>query len=177
MGGVRIPASWPVPGGKATGLTKRSPLKGLVMPRPAGCQTGSAEVWEMGAPSVGFFLCSPATLAPGTHRGVETFSRPNSDSVDSRASRPRRDGGGAAACLASGQTTVPQGRERPWLGQGDGLRAGGEGEGTETRSGRICVLPLAPREGFEPSTLRLTAACSTVELSGNVDSLLCRPGV
>ncbi len=26
---------------------------------------------------------------------------------------------------------------------------------------------LAPRRGLEPLTLRLTAACSTVELSGN----------
>ena len=30
------------------------------------------------------------------------------------------------------------------------------------------LVDEAPREGFEPSTLRLTAACSTVELSGNV---------
>ena len=67
-----------------------------------------------------------------------------------------------------------------WKGNGfDGMMVGGAElqEGAETISGRTCVLPLAPREGFEPSTLRLTAACSTVELSGNVDSLNCRPGV
>jgi hypothetical protein len=31
---------------------------------------------------------------------------------------------------------------------------------------------MAPRVGFEPTTLRLTAACSTVELSRNIQLFL-----
>ncbi len=44
-------------------------------------------------------------------------------------------------------------------------RFGGE------RAGRSA--PLAPRVGFEPTTLRLTAGCSTVELSGSSESVPC----
>ena len=31
---------------------------------------------------------------------------------------------------------------------------------------------LAPRVGLEPTTLRLTAECSTIELSGNSDGTI-----
>jgi hypothetical protein len=33
---------------------------------------------------------------------------------------------------------------------------------------REAVVFMAPRTGFEPVTLRLTAECSTIELPGNV---------
>ena len=35
------------------------------------------------------------------------------------------------------------------------------------------VIKMAPREGLEPSTLRLTAACSTIELPRNISLLKC----
>lgn len=36
----------------------------------------------------------------------------------------------------------------------------------------LLLFCLAPRVGLEPTTLRLTAACSTIELSRNAISLL-----
>ena len=54
------PAARSVPGAQATGLTRKSPLKGLETLRLVGGWTESAEVWDTGAPSVGLPLCSPA---------------------------------------------------------------------------------------------------------------------
>ena len=48
-----------------------------------------------------------------------------------------------------------------------GLGVFSKGKGQKQQKTAIFAPKLAPREGFEPPTKRLTAACSTAELPGN----------
>jgi len=65
VGGAKDPASWRVPGAKATGLTRQSPLKGLGTWCPMGGRIASARVRDKEAPSVGFSTIQPGGFSPG----------------------------------------------------------------------------------------------------------------
>ena len=64
---------------------------------------------------------------------------------------------------------------RTFPGARDSLRSCGTGHtnrGSQLAAAPKCLDNLAPEVGLEPTTLRLTAGCSTIELLRNVLPLL-----
>ena len=111
---IWVSAGRPVPGAKATGLTMKSPLKGLGTLGPVGGRIGSACVSPSQPLQWAYQAISPMALAPGTDHGTGSFHHP--PRIRSAAARASGRGRETArpVCRINSSNSITPGQLARW---------------------------------------------------------------